>query len=86
MISEKLGVDCSLSEIGLISAANKLGGVALHELTVYASAEARVYARKLQGQFGFGLVLVPPEIMLNTHGAHAWCVEHPRGIVWTNGY
>lgn len=82
MIVERLAVTCNLSETSLETAALALGGVRLHELTVTCGYWNRVVAQKLQGRFGFDLVLVP-DCMLKT--PYAWGVEHPRGVVWTEG-
>ncbi len=65
-------------ELGAINLA-----VRLCDLTVWAPLSKRIQANRLQGEFGFELVLVP-DCLLPT--AYAWAVQAPGGnIIWSPG-
>lgn len=83
MSTQQFTIACDFTETTLLDAANALR-VPAHELTIWVSANQRYEARKAQGQYGFALVLVPPEILL-TNG-FAWCAQSPCGnLIWSPG-
>lgn len=82
ILQAKMPIDCDLAGTMLIQASNMLGNIPLSDLTVCCSLENRHEARKLQGQFGFELVLVP-EIVLITRDT--WSASFQGRTIWSRG-
>ncbi len=77
-----IGIACDLSQMALEHAANKLGATNLCDLRVCCAWENRTYARKLQGEHGFELVLVPADLLT---GQDAWTASNGGRVVYSPG-
>lgn len=72
---------CDFSQSSLEYAASVMN-VPLHSLRVYTARSDSVRARKLQGEHGFELVIVP-DALLPTCGA--WAAECGTELMWSPG-
>ena len=81
MTATKVPTNCDFSQTSIIYAAATLN-VSPHDLTVYASRFCQVDARKIQGEWGFELVIVPDALMPTRFG---WAVENNGRVFWSPG-
>ncbi|MDE2096483.1 MAG: hypothetical protein KGL39_04495 [Patescibacteria group bacterium] len=75
-------VDCDLSATTISDAARMLGGAEIHDLHLFCGPVWRIWANKLQGEYGFDLTIIPDALLIN---GRAWCVKSGNDYVWTNG-
>ena len=82
--SYQVSPTCSLSITALEDAALRyLGGARLSDCTLYTCIYNRRLACQLQGEHGFRLVLIPPEIM-RSYGS-GWLLECDGDKAWSDG-
>ena len=82
MAVEKMPVACDLSDIALQDAAHRLGDVPLGECVVSCGGYNGTYARRLQGQLGFELHVVPDCILSSKT---AWALWYYGACIWSPG-
>lgn len=81
MTVAKLSTACDFSRTALEEVGRQFM-CPLHELTVYVSIGEQVRARKMQGDCGFDLVLIP-DALLGTRST--WGARRGNDMLWTEG-
>ena len=80
MTDYRIATDCSLCETSLDHARQQLGARAMADLWVVCGESEALAGRRLQGEHGFRLDVVPDAILLTRH---AWCARFGNDTVWT---
>lgn len=73
---------CDFSETSLDAGRRMLVAPDLHSLKVYVSNASATLARRLQGDHGFELVVVPDHMMPSPY---SWNVEYMGKHAWSRG-
>lgn len=79
---QKMMVDCDFSEVAADDARQMLNAPNLGSMRFWVTERQALEGRRLQGQHGFELTVIPEFI---AKGSYTWCAEYLGHRVWSQG-
>ena len=80
MTIEKMPINCDMTETTLAEAARMMGISGLANLRVYVGRTIGLPARRLQGEHGFELIVLPDHLLVTPY---TWGAEWNGHQVWS---